>query len=322
MGDHNSPADDQALGAADLSLPFIDCHHHIWDPTVNPHPWLTDEPQIPFRYGDYSSIRGPYLPADYDRDAGGHTVTAHVTMEGEWDEADPVAETRWLAKVFESAPTYNGHVARAFLHRPDVETVLHGHASYPVVKGIRHKPTSAASPDSIEPGAPGGLSDPNWQRGYALLAAHGLHFELQAPWWHVGELLDLISRFPETPVVINHAFLPSDRSNVALQGWRSALRLAAGVPNVTLKISGIGLRGQPWSLSDNAEIIHTCIQTFSPERCMIASNFPVDRLTGSFDAIIGGYKQATTRFDKSDRLKLFHDNAVRVYRLDIPLLAS
>lgn len=322
MSDHGSQVGQRDLDEADLTLPFIDCHHHIWDPSINPHPWLRKEPQIPFRYGDYSSIRGPYLPADYDRDAGQHSVTAHVTMEGEWDESDPVGETRWLAGVFAEAPGYAGHVARASLHRPDVESVLEGHAGHPFVKGIRHKPAAAASPDNVEPGTPAGMSDPNWQRGYALLASHGFHFELQAPWWHVGELLALIDRFPETPVVINHAFLPANRSPEGLVGWTSALRQAASAPNATLKISGMGVPGRPWSLEDNGPIINTCIETFGPDRCLIASNFPVDRLTGSFDAIIGGYRRATASLSRADRLKLFHDNAIRVYRLGIPLLAS
>jgi predicted TIM-barrel fold metal-dependent hydrolase len=50
---------------------------------------------------------------------------------------------------------------------------------------------------------------------------------------------------------------------------------------------------------------------------MFASNFPVDGLCGSFETIYAGYKQATADLPLADRLKLFHDNAVRVYRLNI-----
>ncbi|MEM7777197.1 MAG: amidohydrolase family protein [Pseudomonadota bacterium] len=306
----------------DDDVPFIDCHHHIWEPHNTSHPWLTQEPQIPFRYGDYSAIRGPYLPEHYLRDIGEHRVAAHVTMEGEWDPSDPVGETRWLAGVFTSAPDYLGHVARAFLHHADVQTILEGHAAYPFVKGIRHKPTAAASPDTIEHGTPGGLTDPAWRRGYALLAQYGLHFELQAPWWHAHELLDLIAQCPETPIVINHAFLPADRSDAALSGWRSALRLAATAPNVMLKISGIGLPDRTWSLDDNAAIISDCLDAFGVDRCVFASNFPVDRLCGTFETIIGGYKQATAHLPTSDRRKLFCDNAAGIYRLDLQSIAS
>ena len=299
-------------------IPFIDCHHHIWDPATGHYPWLRPDAAIPFRYGDYSAIKTPYLPDDYDRDAEGFKVVGHVTMEGEWDEADPVGETRWLASIFKDNPAYLGHVARAFLHEPDVDEVLTGHAAFPFVKGIRHKPTAAPSPDAIEPGAPGSMSDPNWRAGYARLAGHGLHFELQAPWWHVGELMDLIAAHPETPVVINHMFRPADRGHLALDGWRAALRTAAQAPRVSLKISGMGLAGRPWQLADHQRLILDAIEIFGPDRCMVASNFPVDKLTGSYETIIHGYHVATLGLHDSERVALFHDTAVRVYRLPVP----
>jgi len=304
-------------------IPFIDCHHHIWDPGMGTYPWLRAEAAIPFRYGDYSALKTAYLPADYARDAANFDVVGHVTMEGEWDDTDPVGETRWLAGIFEAHPAYVGHVARAILHAPDADAQLAGHAAHAFVKGIRHKPTTADHPSNVEPGAPGSLSDPAWRSGYAKLASHGLHFELQAPWWHVDELCDLVAAHPETPVVINHLFLPAERTPEALNGWRAALKRAAGLANTTLKISGMGIAGRPWQLADHHRLILDAIDIFGPSRCMIASNFPVDRLTGSFETIIHGYHVATLRLYDHERADLFHDTAVRVYRLPIaPLNAS
>lgn len=302
-------------------LPIIDAHHHFWDLGLGRHPWLAPDVLIPFRYGDYSSMKKNFMPAEYRAVAAGHRVVATITMEGEWDEDDPVAESSWMSEVAKEHGTPAAHVARAFLHRDDVEEVLAGHAAFPLVRGIRHKPVAAAAPDKIEKGTPGSMSDPAWRRGYALLARHGLHFELQAPWWHVDELIDLIAAHPETPVVINHTFLPADRSPEGLAGWRAALKRAASVPQTAIKISGIGLKARPWSLEDNRAIIRDTIEIFGPDRCMFASNFPVDGLCGSFDTIFSGYKQATADLPQADRLRLFHDNAIRTYRLAIPTLA-
>lgn len=303
----------------DRDLPIIDAHHHFWDLSMKAHPWLVEEPRIPFRYGDYSAICCDYLPADYRRDSAAHNVVATVTMEGEWDETDPVAESRWMSVVARNNPGFPAaHVARAILHRSDMEVVLAGHAQYPLVRGVRHKPVAAAAPDRIERGVAGGMSDPAWRRGYAALAHHGLHFELQAPWWHVDELLDLIAAHPEVAVVINHAFLPADRSSEAIGGWRAALRRAARAPQVAIKISGIGIRGKPWSLADNEAIVREIIEVFGPDRAMFASNFPVDGLTGSFDTIYAGYKAATADIDPAARTALFSGTARRIYRLDAP----
>lgn len=298
------------------NFPIIDAHHHFWDPVANYHPWLRDEPMIPFRYGDYSSIRTRFMPAEYAREAKRFNVVATVTMEGEWDESDPVAESVWMSKVADQHGAPAGHVARAFLHLPDAAEVLEQHASFPLVRGIRHKPTAGPSPDKVEEGAPGSMSDPNWRAGYAKLAKHNLHFELQAPWWHVGELMDLIELFPDTPIVINHCFMPVDRRVTELKAWRKALALASTAPNVTLKISGIGMTGRRWQLEDQRPIIDQCIDVFGPKRCMFASNFPVDGLVGSFDDIFGGFVVATADLSRADQTALFHNNAVRVYRLD------
>ncbi|MGE0765932.1 MAG: amidohydrolase [Hyphomicrobiaceae bacterium] len=304
-------------------LPIIDAHHHFWDLSLRGQPWLVAEPPIAFRYGDYAAIRRDFLHADYRRVSAGHNIVATVTMEAEWDDRRLVEETAWTAGLAACVPALPiAHVARTFLHEPGASREIARHAAYPIVKGIRHKPAAAPSPDRIERGAPGGMTDSAWRQGYRALAKHGLHFELQAPWWHVDELLDLVSAFPETPVVINHAFLPADRSADGINGWRSAIARAAKAPQVSIKISGLGLPGRPWSLSDNRDIIRALVDTFGPDRAMFASNFPVDGLCGSFDTIYSGYKTAVADWSQRDRSKLFHDTAARIYRLAIPPLGQ
>lgn len=310
------------MTANDNALPIIDAHHHYWDTVANYHPWLRDEPMIPFRYGDYSGIRQPFLPGDYAAVADGLDVVATVTMEGEFDEDDLVAESTWMSGLAARHGAPAAHVARAILHREDAVDLVERHAAYPLVRGIRHKPAAAATPDTVAAGAPGSMLDPAWQRGYAALAPNGLHFELQTPWWHVGELMRLIEKFPDTPVVINHAFMPLERTPDALKAWRGALELAHSAPGTTLKISGIGIRGKPWALADQRPVIDACIDVFGPDRCLFASNFPVDGVVGSFADIYGGYLAATADLSQADRAALFHDNAIRVYRLDIAPLVG
>lgn len=308
---------------AQSDLPIIDAHHHFWDLSLRAQPWLVNEPPIPFRYSDYSAIRRNFLHADYRRAAADHNVVATVTMEAEWDERRLVEETAWTAGLAASVRGFPiAHVARTLLHETGAADEIARHAAYPFVKGIRHKPQAAPSPDRIEHGAKGGLTDPAWRDGYRALGRNGLHFELQAPWWHVDELLDLIAAFPETRVIINHAFLPADRSPAALVGWRRAIERAASAPQTAVKISGIGLPGRAWSLADNRDIIRALIDTFGPDRAMFASNFPVDGLCGSFDTIFSGYKAAVADLPRESRLKLFHDTAARIYRLEVAPLAG
>ena len=304
--------------ATDADLPIIDCHHHFWDLSLGGQPWLCHPPWIQFRYGDYASIRQNFLLADYKRISAGHNVVATVTLEAEWDEDKLVDETRWTETLHKANPRFPAaHVARTFLHEPGAPDEIAAHAAHRFVRGIRHKPTAAAAPGQVERGAPASMSCPEWQRGYAALHKNGLHFELQAPWWHVDELLDLVAKFPETPVVIVHAFMPVDRSPDAMKGWRAALKRAASAPQISMKISGFGIKGVGWPYEAQRPIVRDIIDAFGVDRCMVASNFPVDGLTGSFDTIYSGYKAATADLPRVDRIKLFHDNAIRTYRLDI-----
>jgi predicted TIM-barrel fold metal-dependent hydrolase len=296
-------------------LPIVDAHQHFWDLQRNYLPWLCDQEAIPFRYGDYSALRRNYLPPDYLRDAAGQNVVKTVYVETEWDPRDFVGETRWLQEIIAATGFPHAIVAGARLDDPGVETVLAGHAAFPQVRGIRHKPRAAASPAEVRPGAPGSMGDPAWRRGYALLEKNGLSFDLQTPWWHLAEAAALARDFPNTQIILNHTGLPGDRSREGLAGRRRAMQTLAAAPNVALKISGLGQPGQPWTVAANGPIVRDAIAIFGPDRCMFASNFPVDGLCADFDTIFSGFKTIVADLSHAEQLKLFHDNAVRIYRL-------
>ena len=294
---------------------IVDPHQHFWDLGRNYHPWLCDPDPIPFRYGDYAALRRTYMPPDYRQDAAAFRIVGTVHCEAEWNPADPLGETRWLETVRAEHGLPSACIAQAWLDHPDAAEVLAGQAASPLVRGIRHKPRSAASPDRATRGQPGSMDDPAWREGYALLGTHGLSFDLQTPWWHLDAAADLARDFPATPVIINHTGLPSDRSAEGLAGWRRALELVAAYPNVAIKISGLGRPGLPWTVEANGPVIRDCLAIFGASRCMFASNFPVDSLCGSFTAIFDGFAAAVADRPEPEQAALFRDNARRIYRL-------
>jgi predicted TIM-barrel fold metal-dependent hydrolase len=295
-------------------LPIIDAHHHFWDLSLGKHPWLCGEERVAFRYGDYTAIRRDYLVEDYKRDAAGHNVVKTVYMEAEWDPADPVGETRWLHALHAETGYPHAVIAQAWFDRADIAEVLAGHAAFPLVRSVRQKPKAAPAPAEFVAGAPGSMADPKFRQGYELLARHGLHYDLQTPWWHLGEAADLARAFPGTTIILNHTGLPSDRSEAGLTGWRQAMEQLAAEPNTAVKISGIGVPGQAWTAELQTRVVLETIEVFGVERCMFASNFPVDGLCATFDEIFTSFKTITADMSANDRLKLFHDNAMKYYR--------
>ena len=295
-------------------LPIIDAHQHFWDLDANYLPWLRDEPPIPFRYGDYRALKRNYMPDDYRRDAQGLNLVGSVFVETEWDRRDPVGETRWVHALARRSRFPSVMVSHAALHPDDAADILAQHATFPLVRGIRHKPRAAASPRQIEIGAPGSMDDPNWRRGFALLARHGLSFDLQTPWWHLAEAVRLNADFPETLIVLNHTGLPRNRSQEELEGWKEAMTKFARAPNVAVKISGLGEPGQAWTVERNRSVILDTIHIFGEDRCMFASNFPVDSLVASLATIYSGFAAATKTLGSAAQAKLFAGNARRIYR--------
>jgi predicted TIM-barrel fold metal-dependent hydrolase len=294
-------------------FPIADAHQHFWDPRVNYHPWLCDDPPIPFRYGDYRALRRPYLPADYFADAHPHRVVRTVYVETEWDPRDPVGETRYVERLRRETGFPTVAVAQAWLDRTDVAEVLERQAAFPFVRGIRHKPRANRTPAD---GAPGGMADAGWRAGFALLERNGLRFDLQTPWWHLDEAAELARAFPGTQIVLNHTGLPADRSPGGIAGWTRAMATLAQCPNVAVKISGLGAPGRSWTAEGNREIVLRTIELFGVDRSMFASNFPVDRLCGTFDAIFSGFREIVRDFAPAEQHRLFHDNAVRIYSME------
>jgi predicted TIM-barrel fold metal-dependent hydrolase len=296
-------------------LAIIDAHQHFWDLERNYLPWLCDSEPIRFRYGDYRALRRSYLPADYLADAAGHRVVKSVYVEAEWNPADPLGETRWVHALSAATSWPHAMVAQAWLDRADVEAVLAHQAASPLVRGVRHKPAAAGSPAEARRGQPGSMDDPRWRAGYALLERHGLSFDLQTPWWHLDAALELARDFPATQILLDHAGLPADRSADGLAAWQRAMAVLAEAPNVAVKISGLGQPGQPWTVAANGPIVRTILALFGVERCLFASNFPVDSLCASFDTIYAGFKRIVAALPATDQRKLFHDNAARLYRI-------
>lgn len=293
--------------------PIVDAHHHFWDPQRNHHPWLSGSENIPFRYGDYSALKRRYFPEDYLADAGEHRVVATVYVETEWDPRDPIGETRFIHEVAARYGAPNAVVAQAWLDAADAAELLTAQAAFERVRSVRHKPGGPARPDEV--GQYRSLmSDERWRRGYAELARHGLHFDLQTPWWNLAEAVELARDFPDTLLILNHAGLPSDRGEQGLAGWHAAMAHFADCANVAVKISGIGQADRPWRAEDNAWIVGETIAMFGSERTMFASNFPVDGLCGSFDDIYGGFKRIVADLPRERQEQLFYHNARRIYR--------
>ncbi|WP_240555766.1 amidohydrolase family protein [Plantibacter flavus] len=304
------------LAAARYAGPVIDAHHHVWDLERNRYPWLLPDVLVPHRYGDYNAVKRSYLPADYRRDTAGLGVVSSVYMEAEWNPADPLGETRYVEELSAEGGVPGAMAAQAWLDAPTAAEVVAAQAASPIVRSVRHKPGGPATADEARLGGRTLLSDPLWRRGYAALATHGLHFELQTPWWNLHEAADLAAEVPETLIVVNHAGVLLDREPATVAGWREAMAGLAAHANVVVKASGLCVAGVPWSSELVREPVLTLVELFGADRVMFGSNFPVDGMFTDYAGLLDAYLDATASLSAAQQRAIFHDTADRVYAPD------
>ena len=300
-------------------MDIIDPHHHLWEVgrDLVRRPWLTGSFEHPM--GDYEQIKRDYLIADLLEDAKNQSLVKSVHVEAGAHPDDAVAETAWLQGIADrpdSRGLPQGIVAHADLAAPDVEAALTGHCRHANMRGIRYI-LNFDPDDPIHCVAPRGdmMDDSAWRAGYALLEKYGLSFDLQLLWPQMGDALRLLADFPNVPVILDHAGMPARRDADYLDGWRRAMKALSAAPNLAVKISGFGMFERDWTADSIRPHVLGVIETFGVERCMFASNFPVDKMMGSYDTLWNSFKAIVADFSEDERDQLFCRNAERYYRL-------
>ena len=298
-------------------LRIVDAHMHLWDLEKIRYPWLT--PPLPVGItGDVGSIARTYLLDDYLRDAGvaGGKVEVGkiVHVEAGAHPADSLQETRWLQSVARSRGFPQAIVAHAQLNDPNVEALLAEHASHRNVRGIRQilnwhaDPKKTYTPRNL-------LEDPAWHRGFASLRKYNLSFDLQIYPTQMPAAAELARRHSDTLLILNHTGMPADRDAAGLQAWRAGMQALAQQPNVAVKISGLAMLDWQWTTDSLRPFVLQTLEIFGAQRCMFASNFPVDRLFGSYTRQYGAYQALAAHLSAAERDQVFVSNAERIYRI-------
>jgi predicted TIM-barrel fold metal-dependent hydrolase len=159
---------------------------------------------------------------------------------------------------------------------------------------------------------PGPLPDPGV---LGALQERNLVFELMTHPDQLRVAAEGLAGFGELVVVVEHTGWPRSGTAEERALWRDGIEaLAALGSNVVCKLSGLAMPMESMSVDALAPWIEYAIEAFGADRCMFASNFPVDAMYGTFDQLYGVFGDVTAGLDDVTRLKLFAGNAERVYR--------
>ena len=328
----------------DPELPICDPHVHIWglsDPRYH----------VAKQAGKEVRPIDSYLPDDLLRDKGTHNVVSTVFEEcismyrdSGPQEMRPVGETEFVAGQSGQYGTVDvaaGIVGFANLMLgAAVAPVIEAHiaAGRNKFRGIREICAWPANPNLDLNGLKGVVNIPNrllnetFREGFACLKKYGLSLDVGLSYTQLMELVDLARAFPDTTIIVTHCgglsgIYPHDeKSEKAISEWKHGITELATCPNVFMKLGGMASRTGKWheravppgsaELAEAmAPYILWCIEKFGVERCMFEGNWPEDKIFYSYNVIWNTFKRIVEKFSANDRLALFHDTAVRAYRL-------
>jgi len=300
----------------DRRLSIVDPHHHLWDPGRNLYPWLQGE-MHDRGWGDLRPLQKSYLVADLLADGARQGLEKSVHVQANFDPSNPVGETAWLEEIA-SLPNSGGFphgiVAFADFSSRNINETLDGHSRFSRMRGIRQ--VLNRHPDPKLNRAPKDfLADETWQKNLRLLKRYGWSFDVQVYWHQMPAIAALARRYSELQFILDHAGMPAERDVQGLEGWRSGMQQLAACANVAVKLCGYGMADTRWTTQSIRPFVLQPIEWFGPQRCMFASNFPVDRLMASYDRLWNAYREITAAFSASEKKFLFCGNAVRIYRL-------
>jgi predicted TIM-barrel fold metal-dependent hydrolase len=159
------------------------------------------------------------------------------------------------------------------------------------------------------------LGNAHWQSGLARLAERNLVFDLQITPDQAHAAATVIARAPDLTFALNHAGWPADRTAAGVEAWRNAVDRLASHDNVCVKLSGFGMFDHAWTCESLRPFVSFTVDRFGPDRCMFGSNFPVDRLYGSFNEVAAGLASALTDLAPDERDAIFFGTAARTYGL-------
>jgi len=292
-------------------LEWVDAHQHLWDLSRVDYPWILAKGEVRF-FGQPDPIRKDYLIGQYLDDTADRIVrSVHVQVGAK--SGHELKETEFVAEC--SART-EGRLPSAAVVAVDMggeglEEELEAQLAFPVTRGVRQMiGKSAEENPTLPPFIP-----EIWIRNWRKLPRYDLSFDLQLTEEQYPEVLAALEQVPELKLAICHLASPWDRSADGMRRWRAWMKRFAALPNARMKISGLCMFTKQW---DEAEFLRwgdAALEIFGADRCMLGSNFPVDRLYVSYDDLFSGWQKLVAQCSSQEAVQLAGKSAADFYRL-------
>lgn len=279
-------------------FPIVDTHIHLWHPKQLRYPWLKQ----------VSSLNRPFLLKDYNEATENLEIASMVFVQCDTHPDDGLKETAWVTSLAAREPRIRGIVAWAPLEEgKPVAAFVEKLAEEALVKGIRRLVQGESVDFCIQP---------NFVNGVKILSKYGLSFDLCIFHPQLANAIRLVEQCPDVQFILDHIGKP-DIKNQLFEPWKQEIKVLADFPNVYCKVSGVVTEAdhENWTLDNLQPYIDQVIDCFSFDRVVYGSDWPVSTLATDYTRWVQTLHEAVTGSTPDELKKLFHDNAIKFYRL-------
>lgn len=275
----------------------IDAHQHFWHPARGDYGWMPKDDPV---------LSRPYGPADLWPQLQAAGVQATVLVQA----APTVQESEYMLGIADATPWVAGVVGWIdFENRADLHH-LERLAQHPKFKGVR--PMIQDIPDD------GWMLRPDIAWAFDALSDLGLRFDALGFPRHLDNVLTLLNRHPDMPVVIDHCMKPQirDRRPEGFRAWADGIARIADQTAAVCKFSALITEADAdWTVVDLQPYADHIFDVFGPERVMWGSDWPVCRLRGEYADWRRAAESLTAGLDDVDRALVFGGTAAGFYGL-------
>jgi predicted TIM-barrel fold metal-dependent hydrolase len=288
-------------------IPIIDTHIHLWD---FKHPelkwvWLAPDFVHPI-LGNIDAIKSEaFTLNDIWAEACFADIEAFVHVQAAIGSPNPVTETAWLTQMAKTGPVPMRIIAECALGADIAIKQLEAHSEFPLFTGVRDF--------NAEPMLASGKIIPQYEESLEFLTKNNLVFDLDCEWQNMDAAIALANRHPNLKIVLEHIGFPRKRDDEYFANWSKAIRALAKAPNVTVKISGLPMTDPRFTKESLRRWADVCVDAFGPARCVLGSNWPVDRLYCSYDVIMGFMREYISSLSASEQEAICRTNAKSLY---------
>jgi len=288
--------------------PFVDTHIHFFDKSYDGLRWAWLEPGFSFRKWSFDeAIDSPrYTPPEFREEADGTALAGAVHVHCADPLPQPADETAWIDTLADATGWPQAQVGRCDLDAPDAAATIVAESASPLFRGIRD-PFAAKRLDA-DAAAP----------AMDALAAIGASLEVRRHHDDFAVVDELASRWPAVTILLSHGCFPLERTPDDYAEWSAAMRWLSRRPNVACKISTVVGASQP---EPKIELVRpwvlACIDAFGADRCMFASNFPIDRPYVSYGQLVDLYRESVADLSEGERQAVLAGTAARLYDFEL-----